>query len=283
MTGVRRLPWLALVLGLMLLTPACGGYGSVSSTSRSVEQAEAQTVWTEFRLRTGTLNLSGGATRLMDARFTANQQLQPDIEYDTKNGQGWLHVKQPDVHHALNFSSMRNAWDVRLSNSVPLDINTSNASGDTALDLTGLQVTHAGITAKSGDVVLTVGGEQPFLAALDVDSSSGRVRLDLGASFAHLSSLKVDSLAGDVTLDLSGQWRDHLNGEIHASSGTVTVRVPKSTPAVIHAGVTSGKVKADGFKSDNGSYTTAANAKAATVITLDVTVNAGQIVLEQVG
>ncbi|HET7035864.1 MAG TPA: toast rack family protein [Thermomicrobiaceae bacterium] len=283
MAHARRHWWLAMVIGVLLLAPACAGYGSITSTSRSVEQAEAQTVWAEFRMHTGSLNLSGGAARLMDARFTANQQLLPNVDYDTKNGQGWLHVKQPDVHHAVNFSKMRNAWDVRLSNSVPLDINTSNDSGDTALDLTGLQVTHAGITSESGDVVLTVGGEQPFLSALNVDSSSGRVRLDLGGSFAHLTSLKVDSLAGDVTLDLSGQWSDHLNGEIHASSGTVTVRVPKSTAAVIHAGVTSGKVKADGFKSDNGSYTTAANAKSATVITLDVTVNAGQIVLEQVG
>ncbi|MDQ3526034.1 MAG: toast rack family protein, partial [Chloroflexota bacterium] len=80
--------------------------------SETVPAGGATSARVEIGMAVGELRISGGATELMDADFTYDDELEPEVEYRVDGGQGVLTVKQGSKK---NVRSTQNEWNIRLN------------------------------------------------------------------------------------------------------------------------------------------------------------------------
>jgi hypothetical protein len=160
-----------LAIGLVLIAlPIAAlwreGIGAVSELQtdvRSVEPQGATSARVELALGTGGLELRGAAVGLMDGEFAFNVAgWRPTIDYAVANGAGHLRVAQGHGGVVLpwDVDDVDNAWDVRLADAFPLDLNVALGAGRSMLKLDGLDLTSLKIELGSGATTIDLSGDR---------------------------------------------------------------------------------------------------------------------------
>jgi hypothetical protein len=152
----------------------------------------AQSVTANIEIPAGTLDLSGGASQLLDADFNyLEDNGKPTIDYSVTNGRGDLNITQENRHH-LHFATARNDWRLRFVDNVPLDLNVQIGAGESNLRLPGLNV-----------------------GTLDVNIGAGQLRLDLTGPRKTNLNVVVHGGVGTATIRLPKD----VGVRVHASGG----------------------------------------------------------------
>ena len=155
-------------------TPA----GPDQHESRSVDLEKAERVRARLKIAVGELNVKGGAQKLADADFTYNvPEWKPDVQYRITGSSGDLTIEQRGS--TSTSGNKKNRWDIRLADSVPLDLGIELGAGETRLDLGSLN-----------------------LEGLDVRMGAGTLRMDLRGSPKKDYSAKVQGGVGEATIYL---------------------------------------------------------------------------------
>jgi len=225
--------------------------GPLQTDSETVEAGTAESVRVEINLGAGELDVSGGASELLDAEFTYNvERWTPEVDYSVSGSRGQLVVKQPTINREfpLAFDDVRYEWDLRFSNDMPLDLVVNMGAGEGRLDLGSLN-----------------------LKTVDFDGGAGGVQIDLTSS--TVEKLDVSIGAGNLDLDLSGDWAQDMRADINGGVGSASLRLPADAGVrvEVHGGL--GEVNAHGFNRDGDVYTNAAYGDSA--VTLDIQIDGG--------
>src|SRR3712207_6293445 len=123
----------AAAVAATVLAGACGlapqrvEVGELKTGSRSVEVEGADSVKANLRLAIGELDVGGGAAgnRLMEADFAYNVAAwEPSVDYGVVGDSGELEVRQRGLTEGIPTQDVRNEWDVRLSEDVPVDLRS---------------------------------------------------------------------------------------------------------------------------------------------------------------
>lgn len=269
------------IVFMLFLAVGCTRAGELRTESRSVELEGAESVRTDLSMNTGNMVVAGGADNLMDATFTYNvARWRPEVSYEVGGEEGQLTVEQPDLP-GPTFGDVRNDWDVRLNDGVPIDLSVANSSGD--LGLGDLSLRSLYIEASSGDITADLGGGQPLLEEVEVDSSSGDVGVDLTGDYSSPMGLAVDLSSGDLLMDLAGEWEEDLDGEITLSSGTTTLELPQDVGVYVEAQTSSGDVNASGMQLKGDAYVNGAYEESDVTLSLSVVASSGDINLRLAG
>src|SRR5690554_4088943 len=97
----RKLLQLVVLALAMVVATACIGrvsVGDLQTDTETVELGGAESARVELRMGAGRLNLSGGASDLMNAEFSYNvADWQPEISYEMQGNEGVLTVSQPGM------------------------------------------------------------------------------------------------------------------------------------------------------------------------------------------
>jgi len=297
-----------LVIAGVLLIGGCVTYssgadpGPVQKTQQTIELGQATSVKATIDARTDAdLTIHDGASTLLNADFTYNESLKPDVSYNVDSAVGTLSIIQP-ARQNLDSRKLNNKWDLQFGTDVPLDLSARISSGNTTLDLSQVQLTALNVDTSSGNLGASVGGNQASLTSVDVSTASGTIGLNLNGefpmlqtislnessgnidlitsgTFASLSSLTVKSSSGNSTLDLSGTWSHDLASTIRTSSGNVIVKLPSNVGVRITTSVSSGNVNATGLHLTDGAYVNDAYGTAPVTLTFDIRVSSGNITL----
>lgn len=162
----------------------------------------AQSVTANVDIPAGTLDLSGGASQLLDADFNYHEEDgAPNVDYSVSNGRGDLNITQDKRRH-LHFAAARNDWRLRLADNVPLDLHVQMGAGESNLRLQGL-----------------------IVSALDVNIGAGQLKLDLTGPRKTNLNVVVHGGVGAASIRLPNDVgvRVHASGGIGAvSSGSLT-------------------------------------------------------------
>jgi hypothetical protein len=129
--------------------------------SRTVELQNAKTVDATVDMRAGTLDLSGGSSRLLDADFKYNDDGggAPAVDYTVDNGEGSLHVSQGESHH-LHFATTHDDWNLRFNNDVPMTLKINMGAGQSNLRLNGMDVTRLDLNLGAGELNADLTGKR---------------------------------------------------------------------------------------------------------------------------
>ena len=172
---------------------ACGPQrvevGELQTESRSVEPESAESVRANLRIGLGELNLTGGADSLMEADFAYNVAAwQPQVSYELSGDTGVLTVEQQGLGEGIPTRDVRNEWDMRLNDAVPIDLNVQMGGGVSNLDLDSLALT-----------------------GLSLDVAAGATTVDLTGEWERDLSAAIRGGAGEVTVLLPSQVGVRVN------------------------------------------------------------------------
>lgn len=222
----------ALVAGCGIVAPIVPG-GDRTDT-KTTDAGGATSASVEVNLGAGQLTLAGGSSALATTKFTYNvESWKPTVDYTVSNGRGTLVIAQPNVPVAVG-KSVRNDWDVRLSNSIPLDLKINTGAGKSTLNLSGMTLVSAAISGGAGELQADLSGEWRRSVEIDVNGGVGKVTVQLPSSVG--ARAKVTTGLGTVTANgLTKSGDTWVNDQFGKSPITVDV--------VIRAGV--GEVNLD--------------------------------------
>ena len=166
---------------------ACGPQrvevGELRTQTRSVDAEDAESVRANLRIALGELNVSGGADELMEADFAYNVSAwEPRVNYELGGDTGELNVEQQALGEGIPNRDVRNEWDLRLNDDIPMDLAVQMGAGVGNLDLDSL-----------------------ILTGLNLDMGAGATMVDLTGDWERDLSAVVRGGAGEVTLLLPSQ------------------------------------------------------------------------------
>ena len=180
----RRRLFLGGVLAMMLSATACivtndRTTGETRTESKTVPLGGAKSVRVEIEMGAGELKVAGGASDLLNAEFTYNvARWKPEVRYDTSGGEGRLTIQQPSGSHT-HLGTTHYAWDLRLSDKVPMEMSVEQGAGRANLHLAGLALTK-----------------------LDVSLGAGETNIDLDGNWKHDLTASIRGGVGKTTLYL---------------------------------------------------------------------------------
>jgi N-terminal domain of toast_rack, DUF2154/Cell wall-active antibiotics response 4TMS YvqF len=163
--------------------------GELRTQTRSVDAEDAESVRANLRIALGELNVSGGADELMEADFAYNVSAwEPRVNYELGGDTGELNVEQQGLGEGIPNRDVRNEWDLRLNDDIPMDLAVQMGGGVSNLDLDSL-----------------------ILTGLNLGMGAGATTVDLTGNWERDLSAVVRGGAGEVTLLLPSQIGVRVN------------------------------------------------------------------------
>jgi hypothetical protein len=198
---------------LIVLSTAAVVFGSacddrrpreMRETGKSIPLQGAARAEASFRMSAGEMKLRGGAdSDLMTATFRFDRpQWEPRIDHRVSGDVARLDVEQ----HRSGFVTgrVRNNWDIRLSDRIPMELNLNLGAGKGVIDLSTLNLTRLDINMGVGDMELDLSGPR-------TQNLIGRLKGGIGHATLYLPSdigvrLRIEGGLGSV--DAKGFIRD---------------------------------------------------------------------------
>ena len=199
--------------------------GELQTESRSVDLENADSVQANLRIGLGELKVGGGADSLMEADFAYNVAAwQPEVNYEVVGDTGELTVEQQGLREGIPTRDVRNEWDLRLSDDVPVDLSVQMGGGVGNLDLNTLALTGLNIVVGAGVSRVDLAGDWDRDLSAVIRGGAGQVTVLLPSRVG----VRVDAgtRLGRINADgLRREGQAFVNDAYGASDVTLTVEV----------------------------------------------------------
>ena len=180
------------------ISASCIGTGPIKETNHTVPADEIETAKVDLRMRAGELNCRGGSDQLMEARFlTTVESWVPDITYEVRGSRGILGLKQKKSKR-FNLGKKKNIWELRFSDSIPLEMEMDLGAGTCRLDLTYIR-----------------------LETLTIDIGVGELELRLPEDISDRVRVIVDGGIGSASIVIP----EHVGARVEASGGLGSIDI----------------------------------------------------------
>ncbi len=179
-----------------------GSVGALERHTRVVERSKAagaEMIHAEVTMGAGELYLSGGAKELLEAEFAYNvPALKPEVRYEGGGFRGRLTVSQSGSV-TMSPGNVKNRWDLKLAQDLPLDLVVRCGAGENRLDL-----------------------REVTLRSLEMHIGVGEVRVDLRNKPAKDYEARIDGGIGQAEVIVPTDVG--VIAEAHGGIGEINVR-----------------------------------------------------------
>lgn len=294
MSSTRRTPvpgttgrWLAAAAGVLLLAvaPAVAGAQEtteVRSARRDLGQAERLEVDVEYAAGRITIaRADRGYLYQSYLRYDASR-FEPVAEWSRDDAAGRLRLGIEGAEDLqflrwgeggglnINLDALRgledldeasSALELRLSRSVPTDLDLSIGAAESTLQLGGVPITSLSVETGASDTRIAFDRPNPArMGRLAIEAGAASFRTS-GLGNARFSRLTVEGGVGDVRLDFTGDWVRDARATVDVGLGSLQIIVPEDLGVRIRreSFLASFDVPAgfrstdDGYRSDNWS------------------------------
>ncbi len=218
----------AIILGLGLsfgLVVACEEPIGIQTETHSIKPEGANRANVELRMGAGELTLRGGAGEaLLDGTFVYNRRgLKPEVDYSVLDDKGILKIHH-GKHSGFSFGNTRNEWDLRLGNTLPVDLRVNLGAGESHLDLRGIKVSELEIDMGMGQMTLDLQGDHSRSFDVRIDGGVGSAKIYLPADVGV--RIRVDGGIGSVsTRGLKKERNTYTNESYGRSDVTIDIDI----------------------------------------------------------
>jgi hypothetical protein len=223
----RRLPAVAGVLGPFLLLAGCAvsvdSAGPTQYDSRSFDRAGIEELHLNLDMGAGSMKVGAGTHKLAQAYFSYNiPAWNPEVRYDSQGTRANLSIRQHG-QHGPKLGSVKNEWDLRLSQEVPLYVNVNCGAGEAQLDLGSLPLRDVTVEMGVGKLDLDLRGEPKRDYNVRIHGGVGEAAVHLPSSagvYAEASG-GIGSIETPGLRKVEGHWvndaYDRAKVRIHVS------------------------------------------------------------------
>ena len=214
------------IAGLLILIvvsfaiTGCGkrlNIGELQTKSQTVELGDADAVTVAIQMGAGELDVSGGASELLQASFTYNiEEMNPRATYTG----GRLEVKDSGVEGGiaslLDLDEFHNEWDLKLNEDVPMQMAIDLGAGRSNLVLGALHLTSLNINGGAGEVTIDLTGD--WQDDLDAQIAGGLGNLNLRLPSGAGARIAVETGVGSVEASGLARDGDTYTNEVYGTS-----------------------------------------------------------------
>jgi hypothetical protein len=277
---MRRFVLLSLLVALLL--GACG-YAPNTDQSTTINVPAPASDAANLTLRFGAADrfqLAPGASSMVEGTIEYNRDdLRPTV---TTNGSAIV-IAQGERTAGINPTAPRNAWNLKLSDAVPLQLRVQAGAYNGSYDLGGLRL--RALSVEQGAAQASYDFSKPNREPMEqLSVTSGGASLQMAnLANANAGQMRFDLAAGTNSLDFGGQLQRSADVAVRTGAGKLVIRVPQSTPMRVRLSGALNQIDAIGFnRAEPGLYTNAAwdATKPHIEVTIDGAV--GEISLESV-
>jgi hypothetical protein len=215
-----------LVLLAFVVVAVMRGHGRVKilQDSQTIELQSAKTVTANIDMPSGTIDLAGGASKLLDANFTYRERDgKPQAVYTVSKDEGTLDITQENLSH-VRLAGTGNDWRLRFASGIPLDVNLNLGAGKGNVNLQGLDVSHADLKVGAGHLDLDLSGPHKSDVHVDIHGGVGTADIILPRNIG----VRVHASDGLGDVNARGFHRDgddYTNDALGKSPNTIYVNV----------------------------------------------------------
>lgn len=165
-----------------------------------------------INMKAGELWLAGGAAKFLEGTATYNREAaKPVVKYASVAGRGDLTIEQPGS--SMNIGNVKNEWNLRLPNDVPVDLTVDFGAGEAKLNVGSMSLRTVEVRIGAGQLEMDLRGNPP--RNYDV-----RVRGGVGEAIVRLPKevgIYARASGGLGSIDVSGlrQEGDHWVNEAY--------------------------------------------------------------------
>jgi uncharacterized protein DUF2154 len=152
------------VVGTAALLSGCGfnavTTGETKTETVSFDLDDSKSVRVELSMGSGELRVAGGTSKLMEATFSYNvAEWKPVVDYRAGGAStGELKLSQPNSSGS-SFGNSVNNWDVKLNDTLALDVTANLGAGEANLDLGKMNLNRVEMSIGAGKVDMDLRGE----------------------------------------------------------------------------------------------------------------------------
>jgi hypothetical protein len=215
-----------LVLLAFVVFAVVHGHGRVKvlQDAQTIDLQSAKAVTANITLPSGTIDLAGGASKLLDANFIYRERDgKPQTNYTISKDEGTLDISQENLSH-LHLAGSGNDWRLRFAGGVPLDLNLDLGAGKGNVNLQGLDVSHADLKVGVGHLDLDLTGPRKSDLHVDIHGGIGTAVIRLPRNIG----VRVHASDGLGDVNASGfhhDGDDYTNDAVGKSPNTIYVNV----------------------------------------------------------
>ena len=217
-TGIFTLTLSCLFLG------GCDFDHDVSGPPRSdaihLDGGKAEKANIELDMGAGQLNVTGGATKLIDGTFEYNVDAFKPVVTNTVNGaNATITIKEPS---GTRSGSKHYAWDLQLNDNVLTDLAVNCGAGQATLNLGDVMLRSLKVAMGAGQVKLDLSGTPKHDYEVSVNGGVGQsvVRLPQGVGIFLTASKGIGALKVTGLQKQGDHWENDLYNK-----APVTVKV----------------------------------------------------------
>lgn len=195
-----------IIFGVALSRDRGGAQWNIQHKTEAVELQGAESVRATVEIPAGELEISGGASKLLEADFDyAESEGDPHAEYNVSGKQGELTVTQiqsSKVH--VHILGRQNTWKLRMNNEVPLELRVNMGAGQGDLRLQGLSLTRLEAHVGAGQLTLDLRGDWHKNLDAEVHGGVGSATIRLPKNVG----VRVTATGGIGAINAGGLKRD---------------------------------------------------------------------------
>ena len=167
----------ALLAAAALLLCACEfdtePTGPTQHETQAVDLDKSEMVRVEINMGAGRLDVDGGASKLLNADFDYNvPSWKPVVQYTASSFRGTLRIEQPGHSHGGSHVDYR--WNLKLNDTVPLDIAAELGAGQAEMNLGSLDLRSVRINMGVGQVKLDLRGKPSRDYTVEINGGVGQ-------------------------------------------------------------------------------------------------------------
>jgi hypothetical protein len=203
--------------------------------TQEVSLQGAQSVTANIDIPSGSLDVAGGASQLLNANFDYHEyDGAPHVEYSVSGGRGDISITQENKAH-VRLAIARNDWQLRFADNVPLEMNVQIGAGSSNLRLQGLNVKSLDVQAGVGQMNLDLTGPRKSDLHVDIHGGVGSaiislpievgVRVHASGGIGSVSPHGLTREGDDYVNDVLGKTPATIDLTIEGGIGSISLRM----------------------------------------------------------
>ena len=191
--------------------------------SQSVDLDKSEMARVEIKMGVGELAVDGGSPKLLDADFDYNvKSWKPTVKVDTSSFRKQISIEQPSGSHGGH--NTRYKWNVRLNDTLPLDVVAHLGAGEAHLNLGSVNLRSLEMNIGVGEVKVDLRGKPTRDYNVNVHGGVGQATIYLPSTVGIVANAQGG--IGDIKVrGLEKRGGSYINPAHENASVTIHVDV----------------------------------------------------------
>lgn len=200
---MRKLLAVVVMVGILSAVGVWGNrvfFSSEGVREVLIEKDDAISLNADIQMGYGDLSVTGGADGWIEGTIDTNKKkLRPTVSYKKKRNVGNAKIEQKGKVLS-GIGDVRNSWELKLNNEIPVNLDIEMGVSDSSLDLSGIRLNELSIDAGVSDTTIDLSGDWKDSFNADIDLGVGDATILLPAD----TGVKLNISKGITDLEATG-------------------------------------------------------------------------------